>query len=129
MRREASPGGKKIRGDLLLIGGVLLAALVLWLLLRPGGAGAWVVVEQNGAETARYPLAEDRTVTLEGENGYNILTIAGGAAAVTEADCGDHTCVRTGAISREGETIVCLPHHLIIRMEGGEQAPFDAAAQ
>ena len=70
---------------------------MLYLFLRPGGEGAWVAVERDGAEIALYPLSEERTVTLEGENGYNVLTIAEGAAAVTEADCGDHTCVRTGA--------------------------------
>ena len=52
----------------------------------------------------------------------------GGAAAVTEADCGDHTCVRTGAVSREGERIVCLPHKLIIHIEGGGAPGFDASA-
>ena len=46
-----------------------------------------------------------------------------------EANCGDHTCIRTGAISREGETIVCLPHRMVVRVEGGEGAPFDAAVR
>ena len=113
--------------DLLLAGAVLLLAGVLFLLFRPGGTGAWAVVTADGVETARYPLSEDRTVTL-GAEAYNILQISHGAAAVTEANCGDHTCVRTGEISREGETIVSLPHHLIIRIEGGEKTPFDASA-
>jgi len=119
---------KRLRGDLLLAGGVLLAALICCLLFRPGGAGAWAVVTVDGVETARYSLSEDRTVTI-GEGAYNVLEISHGAAAVVEANCGDHTCVRMGAISREGETIVCLPHRLIVRVEGGEAAPFDAAVR
>lgn len=114
--------------DLLLALAVLLAAAVLYLFFRPGGEGAWVVVERDGAEIARYPLSEDRTVPI-GTDDYNLLEIQNGAAAVTEANCGDHTCVRTGTISRQGETIVCLPHHLIIRVTGGEAAPVDAATQ
>lgn len=116
----------KRRNDLLLIGGLLLAAALLWVLVRPGGTGGWAVVTQDGTETARYPLDTDRTVTLGGE-AYNILQIAGGAAAVIEANCGDHTCVRTGAVSREGESIVCLPHRLVIRIEGGGASDFDAS--
>ena len=63
------------RGDLYLIGGCLLAALVccgLWLLLRQDGGA--VIVEQNGRETARYALSEDRTVRIEGEDGAYIST-------------------------------------------------------
>ena len=104
---------------------LLLLAGILYLCLRPGDAGAWAVVTEDGRETARYPLSEERTVTL-GEDDYNVLRISGGAAAVIEANCGDNTCVRMGEISREGESIVCLPHRLVIRIEGGEARPFDA---
>ncbi len=115
----------KKRNDLLLIAGLLLAA-VIWLAARPGGSGGWAVVTEDGKETARYPLNEDRTVTI-GAEAYNVLRIANGAASVTEANCGDRTCVRMGAVSLEGETIVCLPHRLVIRIEGGEASGFDAA--
>ena len=117
----------KRRNDLLLAGALLLAAALLWILVRPGGTGGWAVVTQDGAETARYPLDTNLTVTLGGE-AYNILQIAGGEAAVIEANCGDHTCVRTGAVSRQGESIVCLPHRLVIRVEGGGTSVFDAGA-
>lgn len=117
---------KKRRGDLLLAGSILLLAGILFFLFRPGGQGAWAVVTAEGAEIARYPLNEERTVRL-GDTDYNILQIAGGAAAVVEANCGDHTCVRTGEISREGERIVCLPHKLIIQIEGGDGPAFDAS--
>ena len=119
---------KKRLGDLVLAGSILLAAGVLFLLFRPGGQGAWAVVMIDGEETARYSLGEDRTVRLGSGEGYNVLQISGGAAAVVEADCGDHTCVRTGAVSREGERIVCLPHKLIIHIEGGGAPGFDASA-
>ena len=118
-----------LKHDLRLALGVLAAAAVLYALFRPGGAGAWAVVSVEGVETARYPLSEDRTVTLGDGGAWNILRIAGGRAAVTEASCGDLTCVDTGPIWREGETIVCLPHKLMVSIEGGAASPFDAAAQ
>ena len=115
------------RNDWLLAAGVLVLAAALWFLLRPGGEGGWVVVTVDGAEVGRYALAEDRTVAI-GEADYNILEITGGRAAVTEANCGDHTCVHTGWISREGETIVCLPHRLVVRIEGASGG-LDAVAR
>ena len=108
------------KGDLYLIGGCLLAALVLcglWLLLRQTGAS--VVVEQDGRETARYALSEDRTVKIEGAGGYNLLVIEGGEAWLSEADCPNLLCVKTGKIRYAGQSIVCLPHKLAVRIAGG----------
>lgn len=116
------------KNDLLLAGGALLAALVLYLFLRPGEPGAWAVVTVDGRETGRYALAQDRRITVGDGASYNVLDISHGEAAVVEANCGDHTCVRTGAVSRQGETIVCLPHRLTVRIEGGAAADFDASA-
>ncbi len=115
------------RMDIFLIAGVLLAAAVLYLLFRPGETGAWAVVTIDGQETARYPLSQDITVTL-GDADYNILMISDHAASITDANCGDHTCVHTGAVRRDGEAIVCLPHRLIVRIEGGETPSVDGMA-
>lgn len=112
----------------LFVGGILLTAVVLWVALRPGETGTWAIVTVDGQEVARYPLNEDRTVTI-GEEAYNTLQIADGAVAVTHANCGDHTCIRTGAIQREGETIVCLPHRLVISIVGVDDRIFDAAVK
>ena len=114
------------RNDLLLVLGLALAAGLLALVLRPAESGAWAVAEENGREIGRYSLSEDRTVRLETEGGYNVLTVSGGRAAVTEADCGDHTCVNTGWIHRQGEVIICLPHRLTVRVEGGSAPAADA---
>ena len=119
---------QKLKDDLILILGILLAAGILYLLFRPGHTGAWAVVTSDGVETARYPLRQDITVTL-GDEDYNILQISDGKASITDANCGDHTCVHTGAVSREGETIVCLPHRLTVRIEGGSPVDVDGVAQ
>jgi len=112
--------------DFLLAAGILLLAGLLFLVFRPGEAGGWAVVMVDGIEAARYPLDQDLVVTI-GEDSFNVLQISHGTAAVIEANCGDHTCMRMGAISREGESIICLPHHLIIRVTGGVPADFDAS--
>ena len=115
-RKKAAPK----RGDLYLIVGCLLATLVcccLWFLLRQDGSA--VIVEQNGRETARYALSEDRTVRIEGEGGYNLLVIEGGEVYLSEADCPTQLCMKTGKIRYAGQSIVCLPHKLAVRITGG----------
>ena len=115
-RKKAAPK----RGDLYLMVGCLLAALVcccLWFLLRQDGGT--VIVEQNGQETARYALSEDRTVRIEGEGGYNLLVIEGGEVYLSEADCPTQLCMKTGKIRYAGQSIVGLPHKLAVRIKGG----------
>jgi len=117
---ERTDKNRRRRNDLVLLTGCLLAALVLgglWLLLRQGGR--FVVVEQSGRETARYALSEDRTVRIEGEGGYNLLVIENGEAWLCEADCPNLLCVKTGRIRYAGQSIVCLPHKLAVRIAGG----------
>ena len=106
-----------------MLGGCLLAALVccgLWLGFRKDGGA--VVVEQDGRETARYALSEDRIVRIEGERGFNLLVIQGGEAWLSEADCPTQLCVKTGKIRFAGQSIVCLPHRLAVRILGGASA-------
>ena len=116
------------KNDVLLILGLLLCAVSLWLFLRPGGTGAYVAVSQDGIERFRLPLHQDQTMEISDAGlGYNTLVIEDGKAYIRDADCGDHTCIHTGKISREGERIICLPHKLIIEIIGGDASGMDAS--
>ena len=114
------------RADLLLIALLLLLSAGLWAWNARSGGGGWAVVTVDGEEIGRYRLSEDREVPIQTERGSNLLVIRDGAAAVTEADCGDHTCVRRGTVSRRGETIVCLPHRLVVETTGTDSGGPDA---
>lgn len=106
--------------DIILIASLLVVALVLFLVLGNRGEGNWAVVEINGVDVARYSLAEDGRYSLNG--GTNILVIQNGSAMITEADCPDKICVKQGSIKHQGQTIVCLPNKLqikIVQTEGG----------
>ena len=59
-------------------------------------------------------------VAVDGEQGRNIVEVRDGAVCVREADCPDATCVRQGSVRHVGECIVCLPHRLVVTVEGRE---------
>ena len=91
-----------------------------------GGDGAdTVTVKVDGKVTGTYPLAKDQKIRING--GTNILTIKNGKAKMTDADCPDQVCIRMGKISKTGENIVCLPHKLVIQVEGdvGQESEYD----
>ena len=115
---------KKYKRDLLLVGVLLLAALLLFALTRGTREdGAAAVVTVDGVEVGRYPLSKSGTFPLNG--GTNILVVENGEAWVTEANCPDKICMAMGKISRNGEFIACLPNRLLIVVEGGEKSSVD----
>ncbi|MCR5648605.1 MAG: NusG domain II-containing protein [Oscillospiraceae bacterium] len=110
---------KRLLADILLIAGVLIAAAVVWLLLPRGGGGAAAVVTVNGEHYASLPLSEDAELLIRSDDGgENLLVISGGKARVTESNCPNGVCVETGAVSSEGQLIVCLPHKVVIEIVG-----------
>ena len=105
---------------LLLLGGAL--ALFVWLTRQAGGT---VTVQIDGRTVMELPLSEDTQIVLgEGEH-TNTLVIAGGTARVVEASCPDKICVGQGAVQYAGESIVCLPHRLVVTVQGGATGGLD----
>ena len=63
--------------------------------------------------------------TVAWEGGYNVVEVERGRIRVAEANCPDQICVRQGWLSNSAAPIACLPHKLVIRLEGGEEAGID----
>lgn len=118
---------KAHKNDIVLISVLLAAAggLALFLLLTRQ-AGGRARVQVDGETVMELPLSEDTRIVL-GEGGHtNTLVIQNGTAQVVEAACPDQVCVRQGAVQYAGESIVCLPHKLIVSIEGGQESGIDA---
>ena len=107
---------------------VLGGALALFLYVTRQGGG-YVSVQIGGETVMELPLNKDTRVVLGRGEHTNTLVIENGTAQVIEASCPDQICVRQGAIQYEGESIVCLPHKLVVTVEGGETNDVDAAAK
>lgn len=106
---------------------VLLAAACAWLIWRGAGqSGALeAVVSVDGTETFTTPLTGltrvERTVQA---NGYTLkIILTDKEVWVEESDCPTQDCVHTGHISRSGQSIVCLPARVTVRLVGGTGEP------
>ena len=107
------------KNDIILAAALLICCALSLFAFRAGSDGAFVSVSVDGARTAVYSLSQDRTVELEAGGGHNTLVIENGTVRMTEADCPNGDCMGFAPISREGQIIVCLPHRLVVRVEGG----------
>lgn len=111
---------KKSRNDIILVAVILLIAaaglLFVSLNREPGSLAA---VKIDGVQTAVYPLSENTTVEIltgEEDEFSNTLVIENGKAYISQANCPDRICAGHRAVSFTGETIVCLPHKVIIEI-------------
>lgn len=109
---------RKIKNDVILAVIVIaIAATGLLLLNVFKTEGAFAVVKLDGKETERYPLSVNTEVVIETENdGKNTLVIEDGKAFIKDATCPDKICEGHSKISFRGETIVCLPHKVVIEI-------------
>lgn len=103
------------------------ALLAVFFLLSFGQKDAAVaVIEQDGHELMRLLVAKEQTVRIVSDGGVNVIVTTGSGVLVSEADCPDQICVRQGEISHSKESIICLPHRLIIRLEDKGHDGLDA---
>lgn len=104
--------------DFLLGGGILAVALVLFLVIRvtESEAGNWIQVTVDGAVYGTYSLTEDQVIEVKEGDFYNRIRIEDGKAYMEEANCPDGYCERQGKISGGAQTIVCLPHKLVVEV-------------
>lgn len=118
----------------LILIGVLLAvsagaSAFLW--TGRGGGDQTARVYQDGVCIRTIELSQVEapySFTVEWEDGHNSIEVERGRIRVSEADCPDQICVRRGWASDSAAPIACLPHRLVIQLEGGEAGGIDGVA-
>ena len=111
--------------DLILVLTVVVFALggfLLYSILGQKEAGC-VVVEVDGEVFGEYELYENQEVLI---HDTNILIIENGEASMYEANCPDQICVNHVPISKNGETIVCLPNKVVVTVKEAASSELDA---
>ncbi len=119
---------KKRKNDLLLIAILLFFALIcLFSITLSKKEGSIIQIVRDKSVMDSYPLTIEQQIELSDESGRNTLLIQNGKAQIIDADCPDGLCMHQNPICYNGETIVCLPHKLVIRVVSGEEGEVDIA--
>ncbi len=108
-----------MKNDLYII--LVAAAVALIAFLARGitqKEGDYVSVSVDGETVGTFPMNEDTEYEIQGVGGVNLLVIEDGECFIREADCPDELCVKQGKISRKGESVICLPHKVVVGIEG-----------
>lgn len=85
-----------------------------------------VVMSVDGKVEREIVLSKDGDYGIVDDNGaYNIINIKDGVAKMKDANCPDKLCMHQGHISKNGESIVCLPHGLIVEIKSKKNPEVD----
>lgn len=118
------------RRDIIFLTALFLLGLMLTFgIYRFSEGGSEVHITVDGALFGVYDLRENQEITVESENGVNVVAIENGEAYMKSADCPDGLCRHQGAISRDKQTIVCLPHRLVVEAVGGNSQEYDSISR
>jgi hypothetical protein len=108
-------------GDFILLAVILIIAVAnLGMFTHRNDGDTTAVIIKDGKIIKEIKLDEikDRLV-IKNEGIYNSIIVAeNGRIRFEESDCPDKVCVKTGWISRPGQTSVCLPAGIIIKIAG-----------
>lgn len=104
--------------DFILVICLMVASFTPFLLL--GGehcTSRQAQLRVNSQVIKTFDLTKDQTYTYQDADGdINKIEVRDGRIAIVYANCGDQICVRKGFINQTGQTIVCLPHKLVIEV-------------
>lgn len=111
--------------DVILISVIFGIALISFGILKfIQKDGKEVVVTVDGEKVYTASLEKDQVYDIPIRNGKNVMEIKDGKVRMKQADCPDQICKNHTEIEKSGETIVCLPHKIVIEIssEENEQA-------
>lgn len=123
-RSKALDNKVRLKRDIILVLSMVIIAAAAFLIInfavKKDGSYAVIKVDGNVIKTLDLNSWET-TIEVNGyQGGVNKVVINDGKVSMTEADCPDELCVKTGKISRVGETIVCLPHRVVVEIKGSQ---------
>lgn len=93
---------------------VSFLSIIIFNIVRPGGKK--VIISIDGTRIDEVSLSIDKTYKYNTGNGYNVIEIKDMKVKVIESDCKNHNCVNHKGISKVGDTIICLPHKLVVEI-------------
>ena len=120
------------RRDAVLLAILFAVGALLFFVLRINRAeGGTVVVRVSGEQYGCYDLHTDQDIEISGKDGgINLLQIRDRKASITQASCPDLLCVHQGAVSRQGESIICLPNEVVVEITAAnEETTYDVLSK
>lgn len=98
--------------------------LIFGVILGKSYNNTYAQITMDGKLYKRIPLSDHRgqeNMKIKTNSGYNILVVKDNSIAIIDGDCKDKICIKSGYIKNPGESLICLPHKLMIEIKGNQE--------
>ena len=110
------------KADIILIAAMIIIGVWFSAALVFGKSeGQALKVTVAGKVYGTYDTGTDTVIDIESGTDKNTFEIKNGAVSMISSNCKGYDCVHEHSISRQGETIVCLPHKVVLEITGEEK--------
>ncbi len=115
--------------DIILGITIIIIGLILMFVMKlyNNSQGDEVIIKVDGKIYGKYSLDKNQEIEIDTEYGHNTVCIENRKAYMKEADCPDGYCKHQGHISKGNQTIVCLPHKLVVEIKVNDKSSGDNA--
>jgi hypothetical protein len=118
-------------GDATVLGLVVAAALVLFLVLPGRVLSGGTLVEIRSADrlVGRFALDRDRVVEVPGPLGISLVQIKQGRARIVSSPCPKGICKHMADIGSEGGMIACVPNEVVVQVSSEREDGLDGVTR
>lgn len=115
---------KLFRGSELIIFGLIIVVSLAGFFMF-GKSGEYAIISSDGKPLDTVSLSESGDYEYEELRGV-VFTVENNSIRISHNDCKDLICVRTGAVSHNGEAVVCMPKKISVEIKSGNDNELDA---
>jgi len=114
-------------GDKILILCLLFLSIVSGVALKQTHREAkYCIISVNGRDTYKLLLSKPQIIRVKGLLGESVIEIKDKSARMLDSPCPLKICSHQGKIHSPGETIICVPNRVMIRIIGPAFGGVDA---
>ncbi len=123
LKRSKIKTMKKYKKDIIIIAILLFTVLGTYFVffLMNHKEARYVHIYKGDTLIETYSLNKNKAYDIDIDNGFNRVVINQGTVFIEDADCPDKLCVKQGKISKSGESIICLPHKVVVKISAEER--------
>ncbi len=121
------------KNDIIFLTAILILAVAVFVVFRFffSDKGDVVDISVDGTLYGTYPLDTDARIEIKNSSGQvtNILVIENNSAHMEEATCPDKLCMKQKAISKDNESIICLPNKVVATVTSENESDIDVISR
>lgn len=118
------------KNDIYLVGIILIIAIGAFIIINATKKdGDKVIIEVDNKVYKELPLDVDTTFeVVTSAGGTNTIVIENGHVDVIDANCPDKLCVDQKNAEYNGESIICLPNRVVVKVQSSKESSVDSIA-